>query len=271
MSPPVVPRPAATITIVRDLDDGFEVLMMQRNLNSGFMAGAYVFPGGAIDEEDNDPELYARCAGIDDAAASRRLGVERGGLGYWVGAIRECFEEAGLLLCYGRDGALVPLERPDVAARFAEHRDALNAGALGFREFCRMEDLRLAADRLTYFSHWITPVGAPRRYDTRFFAAAAPDGQQPLHDAKELVDTAWVRPADALVRQREGSLSLRTPTIATLRQLCASSDCDSLLRTLAAQKEIRAILPVIGDGGGRILPDEPGYAEAARNPEPKWT
>ena len=271
MITPVVPRPAATITIVRDLAAGFEVLMMQRNLNSGFMAGAYVFPGGAVDDEDRDSALYALCAGLDDAEASRRLGVERDGLAYWVGAIRECFEEAGLLLCYDRTGQLLALEDPAVAARFAAHRDGLNAGELGFFEFCRMEDLRLATDRLTYFSHWITPVGAPRRYDTRFFAAAAPNGQEPLHDAQEMVDTVWVRPHEALQRERDGTLSLRTPTIATLRQLGASSDSTSLLHALAAQKHIKAILPVIGNDGGRILPGEAGYSEAARNPAPKWT
>ena len=271
MSPPVVPRPAATITIVRDLTDGFEVLMMQRNLNSGFMAGAYVFPGGGIDDEDRDPALYALCMGVDDAEASRRLGVERDGLAYWVGAIRECFEEAGLLLCYDRTGRPLGLDDPALASRFAAHRDALNAGALSFVEFCRIEDLRLASDRLTYFSHWITPVGAPRRYDTRFFAAVAPVGQEPLHDAKELIDTVWVRPQEALQRHRDGTLSLRTPTIATLRQLGASANSDALMQALGAQKDIRAVLPVIGDDGGRILPGEAGYAEAARNPSPKWT
>lgn len=271
MSPPVVPRPAATITIVRDLTDGFEVLMMQRSLNSGFMAGAYVFPGGAIDDEDRDQSLYALCVGIDDAEASRRLGVERDGLAYWVGAIRECFEEAGLLLCYDRAGRLLGLDDAALAARFAAHRDALNAGELGFIEFCRAEELQLATDRLIYFSHWITPVGAPRRYDTRFFAAIAPLAQEPLHDAKELVDTVWVRPQEALQRSRDGTLSLRTPTIATLRQLGASRDSAALLRALGAQKDIRAILPVIGEDGGRILPGEAGYSEAARNPAPKWT
>jgi 8-oxo-dGTP pyrophosphatase MutT (NUDIX family) len=271
MSAPVVPRPAATITIVRDVDVGFEVLMMQRNLQSGFMAGAYVFPGGAVDDEDLDPDLYALCVGADDAQASSRLGVERDGLAYWVGAIRECFEEAGLLLCYDRAGALLALDDPAVAARFAAHRAALNAGALGFKDFCRIEDLRLATDRLTYFSHWITPVGAPRRYDTRFFAAVAPLGQEPLHDAKELVDTVWVRPEEALQRDRDGTLSLRTPTIATLRQLGASSDSAALMTALAAQKDIPAILPVIGENGGRILPGVAVFSEAARYPAPKWT
>ena len=270
MTQPVVPRPAATIAIVRDIAGGFEVLMMQRTHSAGFMPGAYVFPGGAIDREDSDRDLYALCSGLDDAGASRALGVERDGLSFWVGAIRECFEEAGLLLCYGRDGGLVRFDDAETEARFVSHRAALNARTLGFSEFCRAEGLRLAADRLTYFSHWITPVGAPRRYDTRFFAAVAPLTQQPLHDAQELIDTAWVRPADALERDRAGTFSLRTPTIATLRQFEGCEDCARLLTALGSQKEIRAILPAIGSDGGRVLPGEAGYAEAALNPAPKW-
>jgi 8-oxo-dGTP pyrophosphatase MutT (NUDIX family) len=270
MNPPVVPRPAATISIVRDAAAGFEVLMMQRTHSAGFMPGAYVFPGGAIDREDSDPALFALCSGLDDAGASRILGVERDGLAFWVGAIRECFEEAGLLLCYGREGALVSFDHAATEARFVAHRAALNAGKLGFAEFCRAEGLRLAADRLTYFSHWITPVGAPRRYDTRFFAATAPLEQQPLHDAQELIDTVWVRPAEALERDRAGTFSLRTPTIATLRQFEGCEDCAGLLAALGSQKEIRAILPAIGADGGRVMPGEPGYAEAALNPAPKW-
>jgi len=270
MNQPVVPRPAATITIVRDVADGFEVLMMQRNHSSGFMPGAYVFPGGAIDQEDSDPALYALCAGLDDAAASRRLGIERDGLAYWIGAIRECFEEAGLLLCYDASGELVRLDTPESERRYGEQRAALNAGQLGFAEFCRSEGLRLAADRLTYFSHWITPVSAPRRYDTRFFATVAPRQQAPLHDAKELIDTVWVRPHDALERDRSGGLSLRTPTKATLRQLGACSNCSALIDALSAQKEIRTVVPVLNAAGKRLLPGDPGYEDAARNPAPKW-
>jgi 8-oxo-dGTP pyrophosphatase MutT (NUDIX family) len=271
MSQAVTPRPAATIAIVRAITSGLEVLMMQRSLDAGFMAGAYVFPGGAIDPEDSDPRLYALCAGMDDAQASRKLGIEHDGLSYWVGAIRECFEEAGLLFCYDRSGELIALDQPGLEARFVAQRNALNAGQLSFVDFCEQQGLRLATDRLTYFSHWITPAGAPRRYDTRFFATVAPAAQEPLHDAKELVDTVWVRPDEALERDRAGTLSLRTPTIATLRQLGASSDCASLMHALGSQTEIPAILPAISRDGGRLLPGEAGYAEAVQNPAPKWT
>lgn len=270
MNKPIVPRPAATITVVRDAAQGFEVLMMQRNLKAGFMPGAYVFPGGAIDAEDRDPELYALCEGLDDAAASRRLGLERDGLSYWVAAIRECFEEAGLLLCYDRSGALVALDQPALEERFVAHRAALNAGAKGWLALCREEGLRLAADRLTYYSHWITPTTAPKRFDTRFFVVEAPPRQSPLHDAGELIDQLWVTPQDAIARDDAGTFHLRTPTKVTLRQLARSPDTRTLISTLGAQKEIRAILPAVTKGGGRLLPGEPGYEQAASDTTVKW-
>jgi 8-oxo-dGTP pyrophosphatase MutT (NUDIX family) len=270
MKQPVVPRPAATISIVRDVAGGFEVLMMQRSMAADFMPGAYVFPGGGIEAEDLDPELYALCRGLDDAGASRILSVERDGLAFWVGAIRECFEEAGLLLCYDASGDFIALDRPDLEARFIAHRAALNSGELSFVEFCRRERLRLAADRLTYFSHWITPEAAPKRYDTRFFAAVSPLRQHPLHDAKELVDTVWVRPGDALERERQGKLALRKPTLATLETFHEAHDCASLLGSLRALENIQPILPAVTADGGRVLPGEAGYAEAARNPAAKW-
>lgn len=272
MKEPVVPRPAATIAILRDAVQGFQVLMMQRSMKADFMPGAYVFPGGGIERDDADPALFARCSGIDDAAASALLRVESGGLRYWVGAIRECFEEAGVLLCYDRSGALVCLDRPELEQRYIEYRAALNQGKLGFLEFLQREDLRLAADRLTYFSHWITPLAAPKRYDTRFFAAVIPQGQEPLHDDQELVDMVWVEPADALEQERAGKLSLRKPTMDTLTSFTGSPDCRSLLGRLeAGQPHIRPILPAISADGGRILPGEQGYTEAVTNPAPKWT
>jgi len=271
MKEPVVPRPAATIAILREASAGFQVLMMQRSMKADFMPGAYVFPGGGIEREDSDPGLFSLCSGLDDASASKLLRVERGGLSYWIGAIRECFEEAGVLLCYDRSGALVSLDRPDLEQRFVEYRAALNEGKLSFLDFLQREELRMAADRLTYFSHWITPLAAPKRYDTRFFAALMPGRQEPLHDDKELVDMVWVRPDDALEQERAGKLSLRKPTMDTLTSFTDCPDCAALLGKLeAGQPDIRPILPAISADGGRVLPGQQGYAEAAANPAPKW-
>src|SRR5579862_8909422 len=123
----VVPRPAATLMLVRDSAEGerpMEVLMVRRNLKSDFVGGAHVFPGGTLDEEDSSPDTEAWCAGLSSAEADRILGTHEDGLAYWIAAIRECFEEAGILLARDRTGAALTFTDPRQAARFAERRDA---------------------------------------------------------------------------------------------------------------------------------------------------
>src|SRR5207245_6920189 len=193
--------------------DGLHVFMLRRNLNSDFVGGAYVFPGGAVDDADRHSDLEAVCEGRTDANASEALGVDHGGLAFWVAAIRECFEEAGVLLAYDVEGSIVSMADEEVAGRYGQHRAAVDSGARRLVEICAEEQLRLAVDQTHYFSHWITPVGAPRRYDTRFFVTAAPPEQVPLHDDRETIANLWVRPADALERYERGEFELIFPTI----------------------------------------------------------
>ena len=194
--------------------------MVRRNLRSDFVGGAHVFPGGGVDPADGGPEAAARARGRSDAEASAILGVESGGLAYWVAVLRECFEEAGVLLAYGPGpGDLLSLDDPGEAQRFARLRQEVNAGRRKFLDVCTEEGLSLAVDRVHYFAHWITPEGAPRRYDTRFFVAAAPPGQVPTHDAGETTDAQWVRPAVALARHRAGEIELIFPTIRNLQAI----------------------------------------------------
>src|SRR5207244_1992042 len=127
---------------------------------------------------------------------------------YWVAAIRESFEEAGVLLAYRLDGEVVRLDDPVVEARFREHRHAVDTGGRRLVDVCAAENLRLAVDGMHYFSHWITPEGAPRRYDTRFFVARAPAGQVPLHDDRETIANTWIGPEEALERHRRGDFEL---------------------------------------------------------------
>ncbi|HSE00861.1 MAG TPA: hypothetical protein VLB72_09025, partial [Burkholderiales bacterium] len=182
----ITPQPAATLMLVRDALHGLEVLMLQRSQALAFMPGVHVFPGGALDAADDSPALRALCAGIDDAAASRALGIQRGGLAHWIAAIREAFEEAGILLAYDAAGGIVSVDEA-TAERYRAQRRALDEGRSDFAEFMVGEGLRLAVDRLRYFGHWITPVGSPRRYDTRFFVAVAPEGQEARHDERETI------------------------------------------------------------------------------------
>ena len=257
----VKPLPAATVTIVRDAPRGLEVLMLQRNHSLAFMPGVHVFPGGAIDAADDAPEWRALCAGLDDAAASRVLGLARGGLAYWIAAIREAFEEAGILLAYDASGAIVSLEGP-AAERFAAQRRRLDHKAGGFAAFAQREGLRLATDRLLYFGHWITPVGAPRRYDTRFFLAVAPEGQEARADNHETIAHLWVRPGEALTLHAREALAMRFPTIKTLERFVACATTAELVAEIESTQVVRALLPRVARNGKTLLPGEPGYDEA---------
>lgn len=262
MNDVLVPRPAATVTLVRDAPGGFEVLMMQRNFQSVFMPGMHVFPGGAVDRHDHSSEIAALCVGLDDEAASRKLGIANGGLAYWVAAIRESFEEAGILLACDERGELVTLDDAERAERFHAYRRRVEHGEHPLSEMLNGEGLRLPLEQMTYFSHWITPVGAPRRYDTRFFIAVAPAAQQPLHDNRETINHVWVRPAEALSLNKQKKFDMRTPTLHTLR-LFAEHDCvASLINRMQALGDIPVIEPRIAKNGRRVLPGDPEYERA---------
>ena len=238
--------------------------MLMRNLNSDFVGGAYVFPGGGVDHEDATAEAAGRCVGLDDARASSLLGVEDGGLAYWIACLRELFEEAGLLLAVRDDGT--PLDMADEAttARFAAHRGEVNAGRLRFLDMVAEEHLVLDLSTLCYFAHWITPVGPPRRYDTRFFVAAAPPDQVPIHDDKELVANTWVTPTEALEAHGRGEMQLILPTIKNLEAIARFDSSSALLDATRAATAIPTIEPrIVADGTGMriLLPGDDGYDE----------
>ncbi len=265
MSPPPAERstetlpalPAATVMLVRDAaPSGLEVFMLRRTASATFAAGMYVFPGGRVDPGDGGAAVAAVCTGLDDAAASAALGVEHGGLAYWVAAVRECFEEAGVLLARSRDGGPV---RPEDSERRAVH-----SGELSMAEVCRRHDLVLDLSGMRYVAHWVTPVGESRRFDTRFFLAAAPPGQDGVHDDAELVDSRWVRPADALAQCEAGDLLMMPPTIANVRTLAESDDVASALAAADAAGPPVRIQPRLrrdptGKVTGIVLPGDPDY------------
>lgn len=266
---PVELRDAATVLILRDGTDGLEVFMLRRNLNSDFVGGAYVFPGGAVDPDDRHANLEPVCEGRSDADASRRLGIESGGLAFWVAAIRESFEEAGVLLAYDLDG-MVDLDDAASVERWAHHRQQVDTGQLTMIDLCRLEGLRLAVDGMHYFSHWITPEGAPRRYDTRFFLAAAPLNQTPLHDDHEVIANEWVRPADGIARAESGELTMMPPTIASLRAISRFRTAAEALEAAREIQRVPVVLPrVIAEGGGVriVLPGDPAYDAPQGSPD----
>jgi len=261
--PEAVPvRDASTVMLLRDGTDGIEVVMLRRNLQSDFVGGAYVFPGGGVDAADGGPRLAGLCVGRDDVAASAAVGVDRGGLAFWVAAVRETFEEAGLLLAVDDDGEFVDLGAPAAASRFHDHRLAVDGGHRSLASVVEEEGLHLAVDRIHYFSRWVTPLGAPRRYDTRFFVAVAPPAQTALADQREVIEHLWVRPADALRRSREGSFELIFPTVRSLEALERFDSAAEVVDHAASVAAVDAVLPTMVevDGGLRIvLPGDVAY------------
>ena len=236
--------------------------MLRRNLNSDFVGGAYVFPGGAVDLHDSGAAVEAICAGRTDADASKQLGIERGGLAFWVAAVRECFEEAGVLLAIDEHDNVVSLADEVTADRFVEWRHKVDHAEASLVELCAAEGLRIMAGEIYYFAHWITPVGPSRRYDTRFFVAAAPPEQHPVHDDRETIATVWINPAEALRKQKAREMELIFPTIRNLEAISRFDTASELLAAAAAIDEVVTVLPkvVSGDTGLRILlPGDAGY------------
>ena len=257
------PRAAATVIVVRDAEEGMQVLLMRRvERSNDRSSGAFVFPGGTLDKGDR--ALHACCAGLDDATASARLDLDRDGLDYFVAAVRECFEEAGLLFAYDTTGALTTLEQI-ATSEVAEMRAAIRRGDTDLGRECTRHGLRLAVDRLAYHSHWLTPPGLPKRFDTRFFVAMAPPGQSASFDALETLEHRWIRPADALA----GTLGSRLPnaTRQTLESIKSFASARACFEHAQGLRNIERIMPRIGFGahGPRpVMPNEAAYAEIGR-------
>jgi glyoxylase-like metal-dependent hydrolase (beta-lactamase superfamily II)/8-oxo-dGTP pyrophosphatase MutT (NUDIX family) len=251
MEEKLVPRPAATLLLLRDGSLGPEALLLQRTHDAAFLGGAHVFPGGALDRTDRDPRVLRRVAGLTDAEASARLGVDAGGLAFWVAAIRECFEEAGILLAEGEDGRPVDAAR---AAALAPCRGLLHAGQLGLHEFLEKERLLLRGRELAYFGHWVTAPGRARRFDTRFFLALAPEAQAGAHDGTELVASEWLRPLDAIEREARGEIQLVFATKNTLADLVRFARAkDALEHAREAEVETNRACWALGPDGAAAL------------------
>jgi 8-oxo-dGTP pyrophosphatase MutT (NUDIX family) len=256
------PRPAATVITVRDGANGYEILMLRRNLNSDFVGGAYVFPGGRVDESDAGARAEGLTFGLSDDEASRRLSLESGGLAYYVACLRELFEEAGLLVVCTRDGDPIRLSDDEAIRRFAASRRDVNAGTLDFLEMMEREDLVLDLRGLEYVAHWVTPVGFSRRFDTRFFVARAPIDQVATHDAGETVADQWIRPRDALDAHARGELEMLPPTISNLESIAHLSTAQEVIDRARSLREVVRVQPriVTIDGEVRLLlPEDDGY------------
>ena len=251
------PRPASTVLIVRE-GDSVEVLMLRRSLRSDFVGGAYVFPGGGVDE--GDVALADFVVGLDDVTASARLGLASGGLAYYAAALRELFEEAGLLIACDENGECVVPTAPQ-AQRLSEHRAAMNARAAHLDELLDEFSWRLDVRAMEYLAHWVTPVGPPRRYDTRFFVVAAPSGQVAAHDEGETVAARWVSPTEALAAHERDELEMIFPTIRTLQEIAEFEHVADILAHAAQSRPVRREPRLIERDGVLVpvLPGDPGF------------
>ena len=255
MSEPVVPRPAATVMLLRDRDH-LEVLLLHRSSSAPFVPGAHVFPGGAVepaDAADHDDLVV----GLDTDSADGMLDVEDGGRAYWIAAVRECLEEVGVLLATDRRGGHIDAAHPLLAELDRVRRD-VEDGRRTLAEVYRAHDLRLPLGEIAYVSRWITPESSPRRYDARFFVAAMPPGQRTLADGWEAIHVEWWHPTDALVAWQAGTIELIEPTVASLRLLQRFDTTSEALAALSqgARRAHRVPEPT---GGVRVpLPHESG-------------
>ena len=262
----VVARPAATVALLRDGALGLEVLMMVRPMAAEFAPRALVFPGGRIDDQDSEPawnEVFALDdqgrAVIDGDGQKEAPGGEEGPspLAFRLGAIREMFEETAMLI-----GSRVP---PD--PEWAESaRSRVHGAGESFISVVRAAGLRVRPSDLVYFARWVTPEGQPKRYDTRFYAAAIPDGQVPSAAPGEVESVTWIAPQEALANAENADAYVLPPTRAVLQSLARFADVNTALPGLHDSRDLTAILPRIVVGGGElgpairvVLPGEPGY------------
>lgn len=249
---------------LRDGPQGYEILMLQRNLQSDFVGGAYVFPGGGVDDADAELATRGLVVGMNDEAASLRLNLASGGLAYYAAGLRELFEEAGLLIACSSEGEERSFNDVDTIERMAVHRRALNGGTLGFGDLLEQEGLCLDIRGLEYVAHWVTPVGPPRRFDTRFFVAVAPSGQLATHDAGETVADRWLRPIDAIDACRRREFEMILPTIRNLEAIAQFKSARAVMEYATSLEFVARIEPRIvhvGDDIKILLPGDEGYED----------
>jgi 8-oxo-dGTP pyrophosphatase MutT (NUDIX family) len=254
MTQAVAPRPASTILLLRDSPAGeIEVFMMVRHYEIDFNSGALVFPGGSVDKGDQEiiarPELYSGGEGLDS-----------GSLSFRIAAIRETFEESGILLARPR-GSNSLVEARRAAEIEAADRATLCEGKTTFSKILTDNALLLALDELVPYAHWITPEGMPKRFDTWFFLAAAPPEQVGAHDGKESTDSIWVSPREALAGGDSGRFKLPFPTTRNLIRLGKQGGVSAALDD-SRGRDVVTVMPVMTKiNGGRQLriPLEAGY------------
>ena len=260
-----IPKKAATVILLRDRKPrGFEVFLLRRHEKSSFMGGNFVYPGGRVDLDDESLEICSLSKGMTFEEAQTIL---RGtfspeeSFAHWVAAIRELFEEAGVLLAYHQKGNLFQIRNRDEQEKFLLYRKLLQEGKMNICEIAQKEDLLFALDQLHYYAHWITPEAQSQRFDTRFFLTRYPSGQEASHDQKETTAGIWITPKKALEENLKGDVILSPPTLKTLEDLSRFKGIEDIFHSLK-EEDIQPILPIltkISNDPLIIFPWDPEY------------
>ena len=271
----VIPKKAATVILLRECSPkGFEVFLLKRHEKSSFFGGNFVYPGGRVDREDGSLEICEQCRGVSPEEARQRfrgtLSPEES-LAHWVAAVRELFEEAGVLLAYDQTGQALSFKNSIDQERFLKCRGSLQKGTLTLHQMAQEERVFFALDQLHYYAHWITPEARSERFDTRFFLACHPEGQEATFDQKETTAGVWLTPQEALEENLRGNAALSPPTLKTLEDLSRFTSVAEVFKALR-KAEIQPILPVltkIKDETLLIFPWDPEYGTFQKGEVPE--
>jgi 8-oxo-dGTP pyrophosphatase MutT (NUDIX family) len=272
-----IPKKAVTIILLREKEpEGFEVFLLKRHEKSSFMGGNFVYPGGRVDPNDRALEIGPFCKGLTPEKTHQifgRLLPPDESFAHWVAGIRELFEEAGVLLAEDQGGNPFRLKDPLERERFLRYRDLLQKGKLAIWQLAQEEKLLFTLDQLNYYAHWITPEARSERFDTRFFLARHPVGQEANCDQKETTAGAWLTPREALKENLKGTVILSPPTLKTLEDLSRFKHIDDVFHSLK-KNEIHPILSILTKISGEsliILPWDPEYEIFKKGEFPKLT
>lgn len=258
-------RHAATVMLVDDRPD-LHVLMLKRTAKVVFASANWVFPGGRVDPDDHLGDFDRVTSGLTDAEASERLGVENGGLAWWLAACRETLEECGMLLA-----ANAPVDAATTAARVAEMQQHVQRDEGVFLDELKRHGFLIDATAIEDVARFITPLGPPRRFDARFFVARTPEGQTPRHDNSEIVDWEWVRPGDAIDRWQAGEFEMMSVTVRMIECLRRFDSADEVMTAARLRRPYRRVRVIDPDGEYRVvLPGEAGYETAELEVESGW-